>query len=64
MIYKLTGKLGFTCYTEVEADSLKEAIEIGFDRQVDENGINFPSSVGDEWHFCADGYPEDIKEEE
>lgn len=61
--FKLEGKVTVTIVTAVEADTLEEAIKIGFDREV--GSVIIPSFYDKEeyWIFAAeeiDGMAKDI----
>lgn len=63
MKYKLTAKMTISVYTEVEADSLEEAIKIAEDRDYMSIASNGADSEESEW-MCdeLDGYPFEIME--
>jgi hypothetical protein len=59
--YYITGTLSVTCYTEVDANSPEEALEIASYRNV--SGLchaPFLSNSDEEWNFDNDGEPFDI----
>ncbi len=64
MKYNLTAQMTISIYTEVEADSLEEAIEIAKDRDYMSIVKNGGDSEEDFW-MCdeLDGYPKNITEE-
>ena len=64
MKYRLTAQVTISVYTDVEADSLKEAIEIAEERNLMSIVGNGGDTEEDSW-MCdeLDGYPKNIQEE-
>lgn len=64
MKYKLTAQVTISVYTDVEADSLEEAIEIAEERGFMSIASNGCDTEEDTW-MCdeLDGYPKNIHEE-
>lgn len=62
--YKVFGKMTVSCWTEVEADSEKEAIAEAHRRGVAEHHIDGSYPEDECWHFDADGEPYDFRVEE
>lgn len=64
MKYKLTAQMTISIYTEVEANSLEEAIEIAQEREPMGIVSNGGDSKEDSW-MCdeLDGYPKNITQE-
>lgn len=64
MKYKLTAKVTISIYTEVEADSLEEAILISEDRSIESDNWSDKTQNQDVWVYeDIDGEPYDIIEE-
>ena len=62
MIYKLSAAVTVSAYTEVEAESLEEAIEIAEDRDCVIGGIGTGSLPSESWIIEeADGMAQDIR---
>ena len=62
MKYKFSATATVSCYTEVEADSLEEALEEAYSREL--SGLCYAPFTGDvteEWHFDNDSIPEEVK---
>ena len=61
MKYKISGQMTVSCWTEVEANSEEEAIEIAQERDP-ANLCHLPfSEESDEaWHFDNDGEPSEF----
>lgn len=64
MKYKLTAQVIISVYTDVEADSLEEAIKIAEERNLMSIVSNGGDTKEDSW-MCneLDGYPKNIHEE-
>jgi hypothetical protein len=59
--FHLRAAATVSCYTEVEADSIEEAIEIAENREL--AGLcayPFTGDISEEWYFESDGVPFDI----
>lgn len=63
-IYKITGHLTVSCWTEVEASTEKEAIKIASSRSVADFSIDNSYPVDECFHFDADGEPQKLYVEE
>lgn len=64
MKYELTAKVTISIYTEVEADSLEEAILISEDRSIEYDNWSDKSQHKEVWVYeDIDGDPYDIIEE-
>jgi hypothetical protein len=57
MKFLVTAHVTVSCYTEVEADSPEEAINIAEGRGLAEVIIDSPYSIGECWHMDNDGVP-------
>lgn len=63
-IFKLSGKITVSTYTEVEAGSLEEAIELSEEREAVIGGVGSGYYAYDSWIVDdADGTPFDITED-
>jgi hypothetical protein len=63
--FKLNSEITISAYTEVEADTLEEAIEIAKERSTMEIPINSLADVSEEWIVDEiDGMPVNIHETE
>lgn len=61
MKYTIIGTLTISCWTEVEAGTEKEALEIAETRGVSTIGYGaLTSEVDEEFHFEGDGEPYDL----
>lgn len=62
MIFKLASKVTVSAYTEIEADSLHDAIEIGKGREVVLGGLHSGTDDSEQWIIDeADGEATDIE---
>jgi hypothetical protein len=60
--YYITGTLSVTCYTEVEANSPEEALEIARERRVAGLCNNpFDGDSSESWNFDSDGEPFELQ---
>jgi hypothetical protein len=58
MKYIVSGMMSVSCWTEVEADSKEEALEIAKQREASGMCYNpFTEEVDEEFHFSNDGVP-------
>lgn len=63
-VFKLCGHLTVSCWTEVEAETLEEAMKIAEFRHVANLPYGpFSTSVNTSWHYGSDGIPFDIRNE-
>lgn len=61
--FKLSGVVTISIYTEVEADSIEEAIEIAENRTIEANNWGDKSQASDVWVSDEfDGMPDKIRE--
>lgn len=60
MKYKVNGYLTVSCWTEVEANSEQEALQIALGRELASHHIDGSFLVDECWHFDNDGSPENI----
>jgi hypothetical protein len=64
MKFKLGCEVTVSAYTEVEADTLEEAIQHAKDREVVIGGLHSGTSAAEQWIIDdADGLPSNIKEQ-
>lgn len=60
--YYIEGEMTVGCWTEVEARSEEEALEIASGRDVSELSIAaFTDGIDEAWHFDNDGNPLKIR---
>jgi Ni2+-binding GTPase involved in maturation of urease and hydrogenase len=60
--YKIVGCITVSCYTEVQANSEEEALEIAKQRETSNFCYNpYTSSVKRSWHVESDGEPFDLE---
>ena len=58
MIYQVNGTITVSCWTEVEANSPEEAIEIANARPMADVLIDGGYPIDECWHLDSDGTPE------
>lgn len=63
-IYKISGLVTISCYTEVEASSEKNALEQAYKRDVADFHIDGSYPVDECFHIEPDGTPYDLRVEE
>lgn len=64
MIYKITGIVSVSCYTEVEADTPEEALRIAMRRPLADIHIDGGNDVTECFHIDNDGEPTQLRIEE
>lgn len=62
--YKIAGRMTVSCWTEVEADTEAEALEIAAGRDVAQHHIDGSFPEDECWHFDTDGIPDNIRLED
>jgi hypothetical protein len=60
-IFKVNAKVTVSCFTEVEAETEEEAIELASERGLAECHIDGSFPVDESWHYEADGSPYDLR---
>ena len=64
MKYMVHGLITVSCWTEVEANSKAEALEIAASRDMAEHHIDGSYPQDECWHFDNDGEPEMLRLED
>jgi hypothetical protein len=61
MKYQINAQITVSCWTEVEAESEEEALEIAKDRCVADIHIDGSFPEDECWHIAVDGEPVNIR---